>query len=968
MNVVSKLGAASLLAAGLCAMTAAAAPAPVARGANYVSPPAAPERIFLDARTRPIIQDWRPGDPIREIPRQFHGEEELQRHPVAPANPVVQSDVLIELQRRFGGGTDGGGFTTPLVNLDAADSTGVVPPDPTGDVGGAYFLHVYNGGGGAIIRIYNTTDGSLAAGPFNMDGLGSGGPCTLGLGDGIVVFDQLASRWLITEFSGTSNTLCTYLSDGDDPVVTTWTRYTFNTPSFPDYPKYGVWPDAYYIGANEGPAVYAIDRNAMLAGQSATLQRFLPPALNGLGFQMLPPITVYGATPPPTGAPGLFIRDNDDERNNPGSNDPDHDFLELFALSIDWTTPANSALTGPIQVPESEFNSEFQVGGGFGAIHQPGTTQTLDPLLEVPMVPISYRNFGTYESIVGNHVTRLPDDTTNNIAGVRWFELRRTGGIANPWQVYQEGTYAPDDAGGQISRWMAAIAMDESGNMAMGYSAARDPGVFAGLRYVGREATDTLGVMTTAETTLVDGTSAQTFADRWGDYFGMGVDPSDGCTFWFTGMYLPDGGDWRTHFASFRFDTCGTPTFTTTADNLTQGVCAATSTPVALSPISIDVNARNGFSDPVTMSFVPGLPTGFSGDFSVNPVTPPDTTVASLSVTNAATPGPNLFTIRGTSGAIERDLEVTVNVATAIATAPSLTAPADDATNVSAQPTFTWSASAQASSYLIEIATDAAFSNIILSQTVTATTFQPTAALPLDTQIWWRVTATNDCGSTVSQVFSFFTQPGPGQCGTGTTTEVLFSDNVESGVNGWTHDAAVGTDSWAISSSRPFDGTKSWKATDPSSISDQRLTSPTVTLPDDLSGLNFQFEQWRLIEGSGTTCADGGILEVSVDGGAFSQIPSGQFLVGGYTGTVSTGSGNPLAGNQAWCGLATAYEPVVADLSAYAGHDVQLRFRLGSNNASPREGWYLDAFKVQGCGAGGTPDRIFADGFDGATP
>ncbi len=413
--------------------------------------------------------------------------------------------------------------------------------------------------------------------------------------------------------------------------------------------------------------------------------------------------------------------------------------------------------------------------------------------------------------------------------------------------------------------------MDESGNMAMGYSVARDPGVFTGLRYVGREATDTLGVMTTAETTLVDGASAQTFADRWGDYFGMGVDPSDGCTFWFTGMYLPAGGDWRTRFAAFRFDSCGTPTFTTTADNLTQGICAATSTPVALAPISIDVNPRNGFSDPVTMSFVPGLPTGFSGDFSVNPVTPPDTTVAGLSVTNAATPGPNLFTIRGTSGAIERDLEVTVNVATAIAGTPSLTAPANGATNVPAQPTFTWSAATQASSYLIEIATDAAFSNIILSQTVTDTTFQPTAALPLDTQIWWRVSATNDCGSTVSQVFSFFTQPGPGQCGTGTTTEVLFSDNVEGGVNGWTHDAAVGTDSWTISSSRPFDGTKSWKATDPSSISDQRLTSPTVTLPNDLSGLNFQFEQWRLMEGSGTTCADGGILEISLDGGAFSR-------------------------------------------------------------------------------------------------
>ena len=150
------------------------------------------------------------------------------------------------------------------------------------------------------------------------------------------------------------------------------------------------------------------------------------------------------------------------------------------------------------EVPESEFDSEFQVGGGFGAIHQPGTSQTLDPLLEVPMVPISYRNFGAYEVLAGNHVTRLADDTTDNIAGVRWFELRRTGGPASDWTLFQQGTFAPADTGGQISRWMAALGMDESGNIAMGYSVSRDPGVFPGLRYVGREATDPPGVMTTA--------------------------------------------------------------------------------------------------------------------------------------------------------------------------------------------------------------------------------------------------------------------------------------------------------------------------------------------------------------------------------------------------------------------------------------------------------------------------------------
>ncbi|MFI4968691.1 MAG: hypothetical protein ACHP7D_00640 [Lysobacterales bacterium] len=760
--------AAAAVAASSSDPAAGAADVPIDRGADYVSPPSVPESFQLDARTRPTIPEWKPGDPIREIPRQFHGREELQRHPPAPVNPVTANiDVLVELQRAVGAGRSISGFTTPLINKDGPSFTGVHPPDPSGDVGGGYFVEVYNGGGGALLTIYNTADGSVAAPQFSMDGLGSGGACANGIGDGVVVFDQLAQRWLLTEFSGSSNTLCLYLSAGDNPVVTTWTRYTFNTPSFPDYPKYGVWPDAYYVGANEGPAVYAIDRNRMLAGQSATLQRKAVPGLGGLGFQMLPPASVFGATAPPAGAPGIFIRDNDDERNNPGSNDPLHDFLELFALHVDFTTPANTTLSGPVSIAEDEFNSEFVItDGNFGAIHQPGTTQTLDPLLEVPMVPVHYRNFGSYEALVGNHVTRLDTTGSNNIAGVRWFELRRSGGMLNPWQLYQQGTYAPTDSGGQISRWMAASGMDASGNIAMGYSVARaSPGIYPGLRYVGREAADPLGVMTSTETTLVDGVSSQSGIDRWGDYFGMGVDPADGCTFWFTGMYMPSGGNWRTRFASFRFDSCATQSsFTMTGTNLTQSVCATTATPVDLQPVTITVGSVNGFANPVAMSFAPpGLPTGFAGSFSASPVTPPATTDALINVTNASTTGRHTVLLRGSSGGIDQDVRLGVNVVTQTPGTFALQTPADQATGVAAQPLFTWTASAQVESYLIEIATDAAFTNVFLSQTLAAgtTSFQPSAALTADTLFYWRVTPNNLCGAGTSPVFTFTTAPAP---------------------------------------------------------------------------------------------------------------------------------------------------------------------------------------------------------------
>ncbi|HET7925398.1 MAG TPA: hypothetical protein VFL30_10890, partial [Rhodanobacteraceae bacterium] len=257
------------------------------------------------------------------------------------------------------------------------------------------------------------------------------------------------------------------------------------------------------------------------------------------------------------------------------------------------------------------------------------------------------------------------------------------------------------------------------------------------------------------------------------------------------------------------------------------------------------------------------------------------------------------------------------------------------------------------------------FANIAISQVVDGTSFQPASALGNDTLYYWRVTATNTCGSNVSAVYSFRTAPAPGECSTGTTTQVIFDDAVPSGDTQWTHDAAAGTDTWTISGSRVTSPPAAWKVVDSSVVSDQRLTSPVMSLPSDLGGLNFQFQHWVLVEGSGASCADGGVLEVAVDGGAFNEVPAGQLIEGAYNGAITGGSGNPLAaGTPAWCGLASDFAHVIADVSPYAGHDVQFRFRLGTNNASPREGWYIDDIKVQGCGSGTPDDTIFANGFD----
>lgn len=932
----------------------------VSVGADWVSPPVQPERIFLDARTRPIVPVWKPGDPIKEIPRLFDGDPNVLNLRAKPVNPVPEGDILVELQRAFGAGTGSRAFTTPLVNQDAQVFSGVSPPDPSGDVGGGFYVQAINGSGGATYVIHNTLDGTIAAGPFNMEGLGSGGSCASGYGDPIVVFDQLANRWLLTEFSQSGNNLCIYLSADSNPVTTTWVRYAFVPPSFPDYPKYGVWPDAYYVGANENNAVYALDRTSMLAGLAATLQRKVVPDLNELGFQMLPPASINGIELPPAGAPAVFMRQVDDERNNPGSNDPAHDRLELFSLHVDFATPANTTLTGPTAIQIADFDRAYTIPSGFGAIPQPGTTRLLDPLLEVIMFPLHYRSMDGTESIVGNFVNKIGD---NNLSAIRWFELRRSGGLAGAWTLYQEGNYAPADVGGQANRWMGASAMDSAGNIAMGFSIDRvSPAIYPGLSYVGRQAGDTPGVMTTAETVLVAGASSQTGNDRWGDYFQLGVDPIDGCTFWFTGEYMPAGGSWRTRIASFRFDACGTPTFTLSGAPLTQSICAATPTPVALTPVNLTVGSVSGYNTPVNLGFGPGLLAGFSGSYTTTPVVPPGSSQANLMVNNSATPGVNALTLRGSSGGTDRDLALNVNVVTQLPPATSLIAPANNATDVSSSPLFSWSAATQSESYLIEIATDAGFSNVVLSQTVAGTNFQPAAALPTNTQIFWRVTANNICGTAASSaVFSFTTLAAPGVCSAGSFTNVLLSDDMESGAPGWTHSAAAGSDTWALSTNRASSPTHSWFVDDPATITDRRLDSPSVSLPTTLNNLNLQFQHWRDIENSGTAaCFDGGLLEISIDGGAFTQVPNGEIQVGSYNGAVSTSYSNPLGGKQAWCNV-VPFERVVVDLAGYAGHDARFRFRFGSDTSASRVGWNIDDVKVLGCSSS---ELIFADGFE----
>jgi hypothetical protein len=607
-----------------------------------VSAPVVAVALDVDLRDLALVPEWQPGDPIKEVPRRTRPGGLEVDYPGS-------LDPLLALSDGAQRVASDGRFTTPILNIAGQGFSGVNPPDPVGDVGPNHYIQATNQLNGSRITVHGKNGGVLA-GPFTLASIGGTGACATGLGDPIVLYDTLAGRWLLSEFARTGNHLCVYVSRTADPVSGGWWFYDFTTPTFPDYPKYAVWPDAYYVGTNESaPAVYALDRVRMLAGQPATTQRFAVAALPGFAFQMLTPADLDGATGPPAQSPGIFLRHRDSEAHGaPGAADS----IQVFEFHVDWTTPANSTFTGPRDVAVAEFDSALCGLSSFSCFPQPGSGTRLDPLREVTMFRVQYRNRGGFESLVSNLVT---DVNGSDRGGLRWFELRRAGSA--PWTLHMEGTYSPD----ATHRWMGSAALDQDGNLAIGYSVSDGASVFPGLRFAGRLAGDPAGTLAQGETTLIAG-SAANGSNRWGDYSALSVDPADDCTFWFTSLYSP-ASTWATRIGSFRFDGCGGPPvpdfgITCTPAALTAPPGTSTSTTCA-------VTSRVGFTAPVTLSCA-NVPANVTCTPSPNPVTPPANGSVTSSVTFAvaanAAPGVFPVQVRGTDGARVRSTDVVLTI------------------------------------------------------------------------------------------------------------------------------------------------------------------------------------------------------------------------------------------------------------------------------------------------------------------
>jgi subtilisin family serine protease len=388
--------------------------------------------------------------------------------------------------------------------------------------------------------------------------------------------------------------------------------------------------------------------------------------------------------------------------------------------------------------------------------------------------------------------------------------------------------------------------------------------------------------------------------------------------------------------------------FTLSVTPPTQNVCAPSD-----AVYNVAVGEILGYTDPVTLS-VSGQPAGTNASFSANPVTPPGASQLTIGNMGAAAAGSYAIEVTGTALTSTHSSTVNLNVFTQAPAAPSLVSPPNGALNVSQQATLTWNAAAQGANYTVQIATDAAFSNIVESASVSGTSYT-TANLNSSTRYYWRVQSANTCGTgSYSAIFNFTTVAAPGDCGPGTTANILYDYGFESGAAGWTTPSGTGTNTWAISTANPFAGANHYRGAGTASVTDQRLVSPAVVLPTGQNPVVLKFQHAPNLEANGATaCYDGGVLEVSTNGGAtWTYVPNANLLVGPYrSGTVSGSYSNPLAGLNAWCGT-SSYMQTIADISAYAGQTVQFRMRIGTDSSVGATGWDVDNVMVQSCQAG----------------
>jgi hypothetical protein len=460
------------------------------------------------------------------------------------------------------------------------------PPDSEGDVGPTQYVEWIN----VALRVYNkagTPVTAAVAGNSIFSGLPANSLCrTTNSGDPLVTYDQLANRWVLSQFAFTSSTQgpyeqCVAVSTTSD-ATGSYCLYDFTVSqtALDDYGKIGVWPDGYYFsfgmfpggGAYAGPGAMVVERPKMIqAGCPAAKSSFYQIADSNHDEGL--PSDVDGPNPPPAGRPNFYLFPNATE-----------DGLELWKFSVvDWSpaVPQTTFVKNATDIPVTPFDETITCSPtSRHCVPQGSTTNKLDLVGFRFMYRLAYRNWGSSpptgipantESLVTNESV----DAGTDHVGVRWYEIRDPNGTPT---AFQQSTYAPDAS----HRWMGSAAMDHSGDLAIGFTASGPNGA-GGIdptpRYAGRLQSDPVNTLAQGEADLFAGpvypvlVATVTAGDqRWGDYSHLTLDPVDDCTFWHINEYQTnavltplDTGtgikrNWGTRIGHFKFQSCTPPT------------------------------------------------------------------------------------------------------------------------------------------------------------------------------------------------------------------------------------------------------------------------------------------------------------------------------------------------------------------------------------------------------------------------
>jgi hypothetical protein len=506
----------------------------------------------------------------------------------------------------------------PTLTFEGIPVQNTAPPDTTGAVGPNDYVQGVN----SLIRVFDKN--GVPRGPaFKLSTLFAalgGIVANTDNGDPIVLYDRMANRWLITEFSYISNTVPPFhqavaISKTGDPTGAYWVYdFLVGGPSgneFPDYSKWGAWPDAYYntvrqftapSGSYNGFGCFAYDRAKMLVGDpTATYIYFnAGPNLSNSSSGMIP-TDFMGLIPPPAGAPNVFAVSTDDAFGDPS------DAIRLFDFHADFATPANSTFTerpgSPL--PVAAFDSRNPNVGAFGRadIEEPAPATAADYLDSIGdrlMLRLLYINRGGTQYWTTCHTVNAGTIPAPGIAptvaqykaATRYYVLQQTtpGGAIT---VQDQGTFSPDST----ERWMGSTSFDNAGNLAVGYSTSSTT-VFPSIAYAGRLLNDPPGTLAQGEATMFAGTGVQLGTqNRWGDYSNMSTDPSDDATFWYTNEYYSTspaaGFAWQTRVGKFKF--AGT---TAPAQGTLSGTVAACDSGALLKDALVQVTGgpSTGFS------------------------------------------------------------------------------------------------------------------------------------------------------------------------------------------------------------------------------------------------------------------------------------------------------------------------------------------------------------------------------------